>query len=69
MLSVLSVFLITFCIFVLSKLLCNICNKYMNYIHNSIDNDGYFLLNTFEYYLYLVAKHIRSLSILYNTQY
>ncbi|CAD8151440.1 unnamed protein product [Paramecium pentaurelia] len=68
-LSVLSVFIITYFTFMLSQLLHKICNFYINYLHYNIKNDNYFILSIFQYYLYIVAKHLQSLSIIYNTQF
>ncbi|CAD8148113.1 unnamed protein product [Paramecium octaurelia] len=66
-LSVLSVFAITYCTFMLSIILNKICNYYITYIHNKIQDDIYFILGIFEYYLYVAAKHLLSLSGIYTT--
>ncbi|CAD8061996.1 unnamed protein product [Paramecium sonneborni] len=67
-LSVLFVFMITFCTCFLSQLVHKLCNYYINYLQNLIQKDNFYILNIFEYYLYNLAKHIRSLTNIYNIQ-
>ncbi|CAK62555.1 unnamed protein product (macronuclear) [Paramecium tetraurelia] len=67
-LSVLSVFVITYCTFMLSIILNKLCNYYIHYLHNKISDDIYFVLGMFQYYLYIGAKHLLFLSGIYTSQ-